>query len=395
MADVGLVGASGYTGRLVARALDRRGVRFIAAGRDPERVRAAVEGLDHVVGIRGVDITHEGALSALCAEVEVLATTVGPYVELGRPVLEAAVTVPCHYLDASGEQPFLRWAFHSQGARAAEVGVSAVVACGFWGILGDLLAHLAAAALPEALEVHIAYLVRGAGSMASRGSKTTMARLLGGRGYAFVDGHLAEEGLAEARRHAWFPQPVGPRYAAGIPGTEPLTVPRHLPEVRLVRSYLALPGPLVEITQLIGNVTRWEPVRAVVARLLESGPEGPSESRRRSLRWACVAEANGQPGRVARAWAYGRDAYGLTAEAMAAVAVQLNSGLGGATGVVAPAEAVDPASLLDDLSDATDLRWSVRLPTSEDASARPRRDESARPRRDTRPPDRPRQADRR
>lgn len=370
MAAVGLLGASGYTGRLVARALDRRGLGFVAAGRDPERVRAAVEGLDHVVGIRSVDVTHPGALSALCAEVEVLATTVGPFVELGRPVLEAAVNAPRHYLDASGEQPFLRWAFESQGARAAEAGVSAVVACGFWGIVGDLLAHLAAAALPEAVEVHVAYLARGTGSIASRGTKTTMARLLGRRGYAFVDGHLSEEGLVEARRYAWFPQPVGPRYSAGIPGTEPLTVPRHRPEVRLVRTYIALPGPLVDVTQLIGNLSRWEPARTLVVRLLERGPEGPSEARRRSVRWACVAEANGEPGRVARAWAYGHDAYGVTAEAMAAVAARLEAGLGGATGVVAPAEVVDAASLLDDLSEAADLRWSVRVPTSADEPTR-------------------------
>ncbi|MDQ3932659.1 MAG: hypothetical protein M3252_07475, partial [Actinomycetota bacterium] len=138
-----------------------------------------------------------------------------------------------------------------------------------------------------------------------------------------------------------------------------------------VRTYVALPGPLVEIAQLVGNITRWEPARRLVVHLLESGSEGPSETRRRSMRWASVAEANGEPGRVSRAWAYGRDAYGITAEAMAAVAARLGAGQGGATGVVAPAEAVDAASLLDDLSEAADVRWSVRVATSDDRYTRP------------------------
>lgn len=369
MAVVGLLGASGYTGRLLAQALDRRGVTFIASGRDRERVRTAVEGLHHVVGVRLVDVNDHEALSALCRDVEVVATTVGPFVELGRPVLEAAVSAPCHYLDASGEPPFLRWALETQGGGAAGTEVSAVVACGFWGVVGDLLAHLAAAAIPVPVEIHVAYLARGAGNVASRGTKTTISRLLGRRSYALVDGHLIEEGVAEVRRHAWFPRPVGPRYSAGVPGAEPLTVPRHVPEVRVVRTYVALPGPLVDVAQLIGNLARWAPARAVFARLLESGAEGPGESRRRSVRWACVAEAKDEPGRVARAWAYGRDPYGLTAEAMAAIADRLGAGLGGAAGVVAPAEAVDPGSLLDDLAGVTDLRWSVRMPTSNDAHA--------------------------
>ncbi|MFN2555372.1 MAG: saccharopine dehydrogenase NADP-binding domain-containing protein [Nitriliruptorales bacterium] len=366
MAVVGLLGASGYTGRLVARALDRRGMAFVAAGRHPQRLRTAVEGLDHAQSVRVVDVHDRDALTALCREVDVLATTVGPFVALGQPVLEAAVAAPCHYLDACGEQPFLAWAFETQGGPAAKAGVSAVLACGFWGIMGDLLAHLAAAAVAGAVEIHAAYIARGAGISASKGTRTTISRLLARRGHAFLDGHLVEEGLAEVRRHAWFPRPVGPRYTAGIPGVEPLTVPRHVPEVRLVRSYIALPGPLLDLTQLIANLARWEPARVAATRLLERGPEGPGEKGRQSVRWACVAEAEGATGEVARAWAYGRDPYGLTAEAMAAAAERLVAGLGEATGCVAAAEALDPAGLLDDLADATGLRWSVRTSASDD-----------------------------
>lgn len=403
MAGVALLGASGYTGRLVARALDARGIDFVAAGRSPSRVREAVDDLASAVDVRRVNVHERDTLDALCGDVDVLITTVGPFTELGRPALESAVRMGSHYLDSTGEQPFMRWAFATQARSAADAGVTAVPACGYDFVPGDLLAHLAAAAVPRAREIHASYLVRGPGMVWSQGTRRSIAAVMGGPSAAFEGERLVDEGVAEVRRLSWFPKPVGPRHAASFPGGEPLTVPRHVPDVETVRTYFAVPGILAEAGQFAANLVSWEPAKRLARRVLTAGSGGPSPERRRRVRWACVVEASsggtttirpdhrgappaeeshlsgdsgsgsqpgpavgpGSPGEqdapihIARAWAYGTDIYGFTAETLAAGAARLLEGDTPA-GVVAPAEAFDPESFLDDLAGTAGIRWHVR-----------------------------------
>lgn len=382
MADLALLGASGYTGRLVARALDARGLEFVAAGRRPDRVRDAVNDLDTLVDVREVNVRDDRALRRLCADTEVLITTVGPFVELGRPVLEAAVAEGCHYLDSTGEQPFIRWAFTSQGRSAAAAGSTAVPACGFDFVPGDLLAHLAADGLDDVREVHAAYLMRGPGLIWSRGTRASAVAAMDSPVAAFEDGGLVEEQVADTRRLCWFPQPVGPRHGASFPGGEAVTVPRHVAGLRTVRTYFAIPGALAETAKLGVSLMRWGPLRRLVTRAMTAGPSGPGEELRQATRWACVVEAtaaadpSSRPGdratsapgvpvsdtRVSRAWAYGHDVYMTTARILAAAAERLAGTSAPPAGVVAPAEAFDPESFLDDLATASDLRWSTQLP---------------------------------
>ncbi|MDP9023214.1 MAG: saccharopine dehydrogenase NADP-binding domain-containing protein [Actinomycetota bacterium] len=361
MAQVGLLGASGYTGRLVAHALDRRRVNLIAAARDAGRVQRAVGHLPAVTEVRAVDVTDRDSLGELLAGVDVVVSTVGPFVDLGPPALDAAIRAGVDYVDSTGEQPFLRWAFDERATAAARAGITAVPACGFDYVPGDLLADVAATQVETARDVHVAYLVRGSGGWASRGTRRTGVRALAAPGYAYVDGLELEE-PGQVRRLAWFPRPIGPHHVAGFPGGEPVLVPRHVPYAREVRSYVAIPGVVADLAPLGKRLLGWAPARALLDRLLAAGPEGPSPARRRQTRWACAAEVVGANGDVARAWAHGRDVYGFTAEAIATVVARLVAGDAHAHGVVAPAEAFEAADLLDELAAVAGIRWSVLPP---------------------------------
>lgn len=360
MPRIAVLGASGYTGRLLVRALARRGARIVAAGRDVGKVERVVGDVPEIERIERVDVHERDLLEPVVGSVEVVASTVGPFVELGRPAFEQALRADRHYLDSTGEQPFLRWTYE-RGADA-DVTSTLIPACGFDSLPGDLLADVAADTVDEPREVHVAYIVRGRGVVASRGTRRTIGHLIDGSGLAMRDGRMVDERFAERRRLAWFPKPVGPRHAAGFPGCEPLMVPRHVDGVRTVGTYFALPTAFAELGQFLANLVRFEPVRRAVRRVLTAGPEGPSRETRQDTRWGCVAEVRGADGEVARAWAYGHDIYGFTAEAMASAACRLAGGDRGAAGVVAPAEAFDAGTFLDDLAGVTDLRWSVREP---------------------------------
>lgn len=367
-ATLGVLGASGYTGRLVVAEGLRRGHAVVALGRDPDRVRSRLEadGIDvdrDLAGIRTADVADRDGLRTALEGLGVLLTTVGPFDQLGRGVLDAAIDTGTHYVDVTGEQPFIRWAYDERDVAARAAGISAVPAAGFDFLPGDLLAGLAGGVVADPSEIHIAYIVPGSGGLlrvTSAGTRRTAATMLDRPGVALDRGELIEERLAEARRLAWFPRPVGPHHAAGIPGGEAISVPRHVPGVGTVRTYLAIPGWQAEAIQVLGSVARWGPLRRRVATVLERGFDGPSAQRRRATRWGCVAEARGRDG-VARAWAYGHDLYGLTATAMVVVGETLLEG-GVGPGVVPPASVAAPGELLDRIAARSDLRWSVARP---------------------------------
>jgi short subunit dehydrogenase-like uncharacterized protein len=86
---IALNGASGFTGRLAAAELSRRGIDAVLVGRDPGRLRAAAAGTDF--GIRIAEIGDPDALAAAFAGADAVINTAGPFARLGGPVIRAAV----------------------------------------------------------------------------------------------------------------------------------------------------------------------------------------------------------------------------------------------------------------------------------------------------------------
>lgn len=149
--DVIVFGATGVTGRQVARYLAGRaaesGLRWAAAARDPARLAEALE----QVGAGGsesleADLSSPPSISSLARRSRVVLDLVGPYTRYGRPVIDACVREGAHYVDLTGELPFVREmiGLYDQPARAA--GVKVVQVCGFEALPADLLTALLARA---------------------------------------------------------------------------------------------------------------------------------------------------------------------------------------------------------------------------------------------------------
>ena len=130
---VALLGATGYTGRLVAAELARRGIEHRLGGRSAQRLEAVPSaGERHVV-----DLTDAASLNGFLDGVEVLITCVGPFAEHGMPVVEAAVRTGTPYVDSTGEVAFMAEVYRRFRGAASAV----VPACGFDYIPGDLGRH--------------------------------------------------------------------------------------------------------------------------------------------------------------------------------------------------------------------------------------------------------------
>ncbi len=331
---VAVVGAAGRIGRIVLEQLAADGVTVQRVGRElSHRTDEAIGDAAVVVDATGGQVPQ---------------------------LLAAAGARGCHVVEVRPDQASVQGRF---AAPAPSGDATLVPGAGLQPLVGDLLAHVAGSAVGELEAVHVAYVFpdhRGVLGGASPARRRIVAEELAAPMLALLDGDVVDEPLGEHRRLAWFPRPIGPHHAAAIPGAEMVTVPRHLPGVATVRTYVAISGWRAELLQFVGNASTSPAGRRRLVERLERPVSEETVQRRADRRWACVAEAAGSDG-VARAWAYGRGPERLTGRAAAVVARRLLGG-GTPTGVRSPAELGAPPRLLDELAMRTDLRWSLSRP---------------------------------
>lgn len=141
--SVVVLGATGVTGRRVAGYLAERaredGFAWAAAARDPAKLERVMAG----VGAGGcpaiaADTGDERSLRALAARTRAVVNLVGPYTRHARPVVEACIGNGTHYLDLTGEIPFVRTVIRDFDAAARAAGVAVVQVCGFEALPPDL-----------------------------------------------------------------------------------------------------------------------------------------------------------------------------------------------------------------------------------------------------------------
>lgn len=355
MTALTILGATGYTGRLVAAEAVRRGMPVRLAGRR----RQALQRLASDLGAREsdlvvADLTDPPSLTRLAESSSVLVNAVGAYSRLGQSVVDAALRAGCHYLDLSAEVDFVAWVYH-QHPRAEDAGVTLCAGCGVNGATGDLLASLGAARTGgQVNEARVAYLVRGA--RLSAGSIRSALDVAGGGGAAWVTGRLVDEPIGTSHWRVPFPPPLGRRGAVSVPTPDVLTVARST-GATTARAYAVVPGsPAVGL--LAGpfeRVTRRLADARLVRRVPDWLPDGPDAPTRRSIRMAALAEVVGAGG-VGRVWAHGRDLYETTARLVVGVAQRLSEGEDPPGGVRTPAQIAgdEAGGLLDEAA----LGWS-------------------------------------
>lgn len=149
--DIALFGASGFTGALTAEYLAAHapaGTRWALAGRDGRRLRALRERLGVDVGVVEADAADSASLRALAEASRVVATTVGPYIRYGEPLVAACAAAGTDYLDLTGEPEFVDRTYLTHHATAQRTGARLVHACGFEAIPADLGALFTAQQLP-------------------------------------------------------------------------------------------------------------------------------------------------------------------------------------------------------------------------------------------------------
>ena len=147
--DVVVFGATGVTGREVARYVSRRapevGLTWAAAGRSRERIDATLASVGATAdAVLEVDVADELSVRRMVDAAPVVVNLVGPYASYGEPVYAACAATGTHQLDLTGEVDWVREMIDRHGAAAEASGARIVPSSGFEALPFDVGTRLAA-----------------------------------------------------------------------------------------------------------------------------------------------------------------------------------------------------------------------------------------------------------
>jgi short subunit dehydrogenase-like uncharacterized protein len=321
MRKIGLLGATGYTGRLTATEFALREIPVRLGGRSADRLSKvdAADGAERVV----VDTFDPKALDAYLAGLDIVISTVGPFELLGRPVVDAAVAAGVHYIDSTGEPDFMAWAYETHSSAVTAV----VPACGYDYVPSDCAASIAASMLDgKPQRIDIGYQIKG-----MRATRGTARSALGA---------ILAQGNPQIRRSTVAGQP-----ALQVPLGDVMTTGRWAGDAT-VTANVAVSKAARAIAPVMGPATG--PMLRLSApllrRLVERMPEGPTDEMRASAK-ATVSATATRGSQTATVTIDVTDVYAFTALSLVEFALKAEG-----KGPLSPAEAVDSAEMLDALT---------------------------------------------
>ncbi len=283
---IGIFGATGYTGKLIARELKRLGLPFFVAGRSKEKLSALSTELGGNIETVQAGVDDEKSLREMCGKCKVLINCVGPFGLYGEPVVRACVDAGIHYVDTTGEAHFIRAMnekFHD-AAQKKNIAVSPALA--FETALSNFGVALAAENLKKPVDVTLAYYTASFGaSGTSAGTKRSALRFIG----------YAAGTFTATRRAFHFPKPAGKQMTLLFPAGDVASAEQFLNDPSSsVKCFMSVPkgmaifGPyLLPTLRILQNKT----VAKFVGKMISKGEEGPSESVRKKGSFFIMVEA--------------------------------------------------------------------------------------------------------
>jgi short subunit dehydrogenase-like uncharacterized protein len=345
--DVALFGATGFTGGLTAEYLARHapeGTRWALVGRSAEKLAgvrdrlAAIDPACAQLELLEADSGDAGSLRAVAERTHVVATTVGPYLNLGEPLVAACAETGTDYADLTGEPEFVDRMYVRHHATAVATGARLVHACGFDSIPHDLGVLFTVEQLPEGVPLTVRGYV-SAGGKPSAGtfhSAVTQFSRLRQAGTAYVERRRIEpkpeRKVSSVKDPARYERSLG-AWALPLPTIDPQVVKRsagalerygpdfsygHYAAIKQLPAAVGALGGLGAMFAL----AQLPPTRSWLLGRMKSG-DGPSPERRERswFKVRFVGEGGGR--RLVTEVAGGDPGYGETAKMLAESALCL------------------------------------------------------------------------
>lgn len=145
--DVIVWGATGFTGKWVAKHLfdtygvDDKKLRWAIAGRSADKLKAVAEFMgdaDLSIDQLLANSDDEASLIELTNQTKAIISTVGPYAYYGSLLVKVCAENGTHYVDLTGEVPWMREMIDAHEAAAQKSGAKIVHSCGFDSVPSDM-----------------------------------------------------------------------------------------------------------------------------------------------------------------------------------------------------------------------------------------------------------------
>ena len=151
--EIVLYGSTGDAGKAMAAHFAKHGgsMRWAIAGRSEAKLRALKEAIGGCAP--AIIVADAGDYTSLCTmagRAQVLLTAMGPYAQLGEPVVKACIQERTHYCDITGEVQWVSEMKAQYGGAAQTAGVCICSLCGYDCVPAELAVAVSARALREA-----------------------------------------------------------------------------------------------------------------------------------------------------------------------------------------------------------------------------------------------------
>lgn len=144
--DVVLYGASGFTGKQTvqyfAQALAPGQVQWAISGRNREKLESVKAQVGVNFDVLVADSQDQSAVDAIVSQTRVLLNTAGPFALYGNAIVDACVRFKTHYVDITGETPWVRELCDHYHDKAASNRTRIIPLCGFDSVPSDLGTYL-------------------------------------------------------------------------------------------------------------------------------------------------------------------------------------------------------------------------------------------------------------
>ncbi|KAK7514597.1 Saccharopine dehydrogenase-domain-containing protein [Phyllosticta citriasiana] len=150
--DLVLLGATGYTGKYAAEHLASvlpTDVKWAIAGRNEKKLSDIAQDMtkQNPDGSRpDIEILQleKSTLDILAKKTKLIITTVGPFMKYGTPVVEACATNGTHYVDCTGEIPWIKEIIDKYHETAKANGAIMIPQCGLDSVPADIISYVIA-----------------------------------------------------------------------------------------------------------------------------------------------------------------------------------------------------------------------------------------------------------
>lgn len=135
---IAVIGAYGYTGKIICKELQDTGFKFSIYGRNKEKIKGLKEAFNNVDKARAIDLRKKNEIDLLISDADIFINCAGPFTEESSLFLESIAESGKIYLDITGEIGFVRSSrelYHQKAKTAKSI---IIHGCAFESLVADL-----------------------------------------------------------------------------------------------------------------------------------------------------------------------------------------------------------------------------------------------------------------